>query len=1122
VRIQRTAVRPASRANWGIAALLAIFLLAASSSERPFPSAPLPTPLPKQNNVPDPGHLDRDISGDAIQFQHLSLKDGLSQNSVYCILQDHQGFFWFGTQDGLNRYDGYEFTVYRPQAGDASSLSHHFIRALYEDEQARLWIGTDGGGLNRLDLRTGAMVRYEHDSADPHSLSGDQVFALYGDRVGRLWIGTENGLDRFDPATASFVHFQHGPDPSSLAPGPIRAIHQDRTGILWIGSGGGGLDRFDPGTETFTHYRHDATEPNSLSNNAVLALSENREGGLWVGTDGGGLDLLDPSTGRFRQYRHDPGDAHSLSSDSVGVLYEDRAGTLWAGTLGGGLNRFDRESGQFIRYRADLSDPGSLSHDFVSAIFEDRSGSLWVGTLGGGINQAGCAPAVFRLYRSSPEAELATGGPSGNVIWSIWEGRDGVLWIGTFGGGLNRFDRQNGEWTQYRHDPSDPASLSHDVVRAVRQDRQGMLWVGTEGGGLDRLDPATGQFSHYRHDPQDPSSLSYDGILTLYPDQEDGLWVGTWNGLNHFDPATGGFARFLHDPADPGSLSHNTVRAIYQDRAGTLWVGTPEGLNRFDRETEKFTRYIANPQNSDSLSSDDILSIYEGRAGTLWVGTFGGGLNGLDPETGSFVHYDVRDGLPSSIVYAILEEEGGPGSPPGPLWLSTNGGLSRFDLATETFTNYGVRDGLQSNEFNAGAYFQSESGEMFFGGVNGFNAFYPDKVEPNPYIPPLVLTGLKQGGQQAAPGTPVEGLRQVTFRWPNNYFEFEFAALSYCQPERNQYAYRLEGFDREWVDAGTQRSGRYTNLPGGTYTLRIKGSNSDGAWNEEGLALRITVVPPFWATWWFRGLAILLPVVGLLGGFRLRVRAIEKRSRELEGQVTQRTAQLREEMEQRLELGRALQQSQAEKAVVEERNRLARDLHDSVTQSLYAVTLYADAAARLLSSGQAEPAGTNLHKLRRTAREALGEMRLLIFELRPPILEQEGLAAALQARLEAVEGRAGVKTGFHVEGEGRLPPPVEEGLYRIAVEALNNALKHARASCISVSLHLEPDATRLEVADDGSGFDVDTALRSGGIGLPGMVERAEQMGGELTVNTGPGEGTQVRVVVHHRIEEEPR
>jgi signal transduction histidine kinase len=402
---------------------------------------------------------------------------------------------------------------------------------------------------------------------------------------------------------------------------------------------------------------------------------------------------------------------------------------------------------------------------------------------------------------------------------------------------------------------------------------------------------------------------------------------------------------------------------------------------------------------------------------------------------------------------------------------------------------------------------------MLFGGINGFVSFYPDQLTDNPYIPPVVLTSLQQNGKDMNTGQAPENLSRITIRWPENSFEFGFGTLSYTQPEKNQHAYWLEGFDKEWNYVGSQRFGRYTNLPGGTYTLRLKGSNNDGVWNEASLTIQVTVVPPFWDTSWFRGLVALVLLIGAGLGYRLRVKSLEARSRDLENQVSVRTAELQHEIDQRYKVEETLRQHEREKAITEERNRLARELHDSVTQSLYGVTLYADAATRLLDTGQVPPAVGNLQKLRDTAKSALEEMRLLIFELRPPILEQEGLVAALEARLEAVEGRVGLKTQLKLEGEVELSQDMQEGLYRIALEALNNVLKHARASCVTVSLIHVPELTELRIVDDGVGFDLTVAQKHGGLGLQGMKERTEQIGGHLTVKSQPGMGTTVLVEV---------
>jgi len=1216
--------------------------------------------------------------GRPIRFEHLSVEQGLSQSAVHCILQDSHGLFWFATQDGLNKYNGYEFTVYRSVPG-VNSLVYNYVSSIYEDTSGILWIATEDG-LDRYDRQLDHFTHYQHDAQDPFSLSSDFVRTVYQDRQGALWIGTyDGGLDKLvlqDDAAGSvppgepggsaarFIHYRYDPqDPHSLSSNAIWSIYEDEAGMLWIGTEQG-LNRFDRETERFTRYAYDPRNLNSLSNNVVRAIAEDAEGDLWIGTDDG-LNHFDRRTERFTRYRNSPADPSSLADNTIHALYRDREGRLWIGT-DGGLHLYDGSKEQFVRYQNDPSDPHSLSLDAVRSVYQDREGVLWVGTYGGGLNKAAPSAQRFGHYRALPNNPA---GLNSKLVLSLYRDRQGVLWAGT-SGGLHGFGPDGKLLYLFQKEPGDMQSLSSDNVRALYQDREGSLWIGTYDAGLDRLalgygwDPREARFVHYRHNPFLLDTLSSNAIRVIYQDREGVLWVGTADGgLNRFDHDAEEFTRYQHDDGDPHSLSHDMVWAIYEDREGVLWVGTGWGLNRFDRQTEQFSYYQHDPSDPRSLSHNAVLSICEDREGVLWIGTAGGGLNRFDREKGAFAHYGEQDGLPNNMVYGILEDE------EGFLWLSTNKGLSRFDPRAESFWNYDVGDGLQSDEFNAGAYHKAPGGEMFFGGINGFNAFYPEDITGNSYVPPIVLTALTQSGEDVAMGAAIEVVEQVTFYWPNNFFEFEFAALSTSQPGKNQYAYRMEGLESEWNEVGTKRFGRYTNLPGGTYTLRIKGSNHDGVWNEEGITIKVTVVPPFWETWWFRGIVGLVLLGGVLGGYWLRVRSIQSRSRELAGLVEERTHALAqrtreiersrqelealyradEELYRHLNLDQVLQAlvdtaveilgadkgtlmvwdakrenlvvraargfsretiaqislapgqgiaghvaASGEPAIVEdargeprttktiieaegihsfmqvplraggeifgvfsadyvqprrfgeeerrllaalaqraamaienaqlyeqaqqlaavrERNRLARDLHDSATQSLYAATLYADTATRLLSAGQEDLAGENLDKLRRAVKQALGEMRLLIFELRPPILEQQGLAAALEARLEAVEQRAGLKTQLTVEGKDRLPLEVEEGLYGIAMEALNNALKHARAGRIRVALRLNARPVVLEIADDGIGFDPATSDQSGGLGLPGMAERAAQLGGHLIVESKPGEGTVVQVQV---------
>jgi signal transduction histidine kinase/ligand-binding sensor domain-containing protein len=1097
--------------------------MVAASQLQASPTVQEQTPLALQR----PLALQMPLALQRARFERISTADGLSFPIVRHILQDRRGYMWFATDSGLNRYDGYEFTVYKHDPGDPTTMRFDDVRVIFEDRDGTLWVG-GGGGLDRFDRMTETFT---------HVDTRGQVFSIYEDSAGTLWVGFWHGLYGYDRTTNEII-FSRQPNPEASydwaqrSDSAVLAIHEDQRGDVWIGTDAG-LYRLDRTSGVFTHYRHDPKDPTSLSSDSIVIIYEDRQGNLWVGT-AKGLDLLDRSSDTFLHYRHDPGIPHSLSDGEVLSILEDSAGMLWVGTTNG-LDQHDplasdrwpasgqaRSQNRFLHYQHDPQDPHSLSDNVVMSLFEDRSGVLWVGTTDG-VNKYNRREDQFVRYqkhRHPPAAPVYTLDVSGLLkdpqpailsdgrILGVYEDEDGILWIGTFGGGLNRLDRRSGRLTVYQHDPADATSLSSNMVGAILEDRAGVLWVGTGNGWLERFDRQTETFSHHQY-------LGEARLSAMAEDPAGNLWIGTaGEGLFRLDGARSTLVQYEQYWQDPdhwrrhGSLSSHVIASLYVDQAGVLWAGTIYGgINLWGEVEDRFTHYRRDPGNPNSLSHRQVLSIYEDPdEGVVWIGTGGGGLNRFDRATQTFTHYTEEDGLSGDMVGCILADDA------GFLWLGTVKGLSRFDPRTETFRNYDRRDGvgvLSAGLVVPGSCLQSQTGEMFFGGSDGLYAFHPKKIRENLHASTVAITALKILNHTVRRDLPPDEHIQLPYQ--DNFISFEFTALDYTMPEKNQYAYMMEGLDKDWVYAGTRRYADYPDLKPGDYVFRVKGANSDGIWNEDGVAVRITVEPPIWQTWPFRVMAAVALVAGAIGMYLQRVKSVEARSHELEKQVQERTAELRREIDQRLQVEEALRKSEAEKAVTEERNRLARELHDSVTQSLYAVTLYADATARLLSSGQGETATDNLHKLRRTAKEALGEMRLLIFELRPPILEQEGLAAALQARLEAVEGRAGLKTEFRAEGEGRLPPDVEEGLYRITMEALNNALKHAQARSITVSLRLEPVAAVLEIADDGVGFDPATAGDRGGMGLRGMAERAEELGGRLTVESKPDSGTQITV-----------
>jgi two-component system sensor histidine kinase ChiS len=1068
-----------------------------------------------------------------LRFEPISVERGLSHSTVNCILQDSKGFMWFGTDDGLNKYDGHSFTVYRHSPDDPQSLSHNQVWSLFEDTSGVLWVGTYGGGLNRFDRDTGQFARY--DAEDFQNVTDEpeefrNVIEAIGEYpTGVLWIATYGGgLVKFDLDTETFTSYAPDPaDPRLWGHEWISAMLIDRSGNVWIGTHSEGLDRFDPTTGQITSYRRDLSDPHGLGHDWITDIIQDRSGQIWIGTYGGGLEQFDPETERFTHYRHDPADPRSLSNDYIWSIVEDPRSILWIGTYSGGLDRFDPQSETFTHFHHDPTDPHSLSSDRIRSIYQGQSGVLWVGTRGGGVNQSDPASGRFTHYRGDTDDPQR---PSDYQILALHEDEHGVLWIGTAGGGLDGLDRGSGEWHHYRRDPADSNSLGNDTVLAIHEDASGTLWIGT-GGGFYRFDRQARHFDRMPHNPPDPGDVKTETIVSIYEDQAGVLWLGTYGrGLSEFDPATGAFTYHLHgwDP-DTGmpeqhTLSSNFVRDVFEDPSGRLWVGTQDGLNIFDRETGQWHSFHHNPDEPHSLSHDWVASLYGDQSGMLWVGTQGGGLNrlvlspalsgvegkvkGSDPATCAFTHYREQDGLANDIVADILERD-------GYLWIGTANGLSRFDPRSETFTSYDASDGLPINEFSAAC--TSSSGELLFGGINGFVSFYPDQMEPNPYIPPVVLTSLQQNGVEVKAGQASEDLKAVTFRWPDNSFEFGFAALNYTQPEKNQHAYMLEGFDRDWNYIGTRRFGRYTNLPGGTYTLRLIGSNNDGGWNEEGVSIQVTVVPPFWGTWWFWGIVALILAGSAFGGYRLRVRSLEARSRELERRVEH-------EIEQRMQVEEALRESEIERAIAAERSRLARELHDAVTQTLFSASLIAEALPTLWVRDQ-ELGRERLAMLRQMSRGALAEMRTLLLELRPAALVETSLEDLLRQLGEAVTGREGVPVTVEVDGLCELPADLHVALYRIAQEALNNVVKHAQASQVAVSLRCTPRVplpslregegagvkVELCIRDDGRGFDPDD-ISPEHMGLGIMRERAEAVGAQLGIVSQAGRGTRLAVV----------
>ena len=1056
-----------------------------------------------------------------VRFEHITIEDGLSQNTGRAIFQDSRGFLWIGTQDGLNRYDGYTFTVFKHEAEDPASISSSNILAIEEDEAGLLWIGTSDG-LNRFDPATETFTRYKNIPNEPDSLAYNTITSIFQDSDDALWIGTLDGLERLDPQTGGFDHFRHSPDdPASLSSNVISVIFEDSRNQLWIGTGalgvpGSGLNRFNPSTGKVTRFQHNDLDPTSLGSNNISAIYEAPDGNFWIGTGGynlpgNGLDLFNPRAGTAFHYLHDDEIQSTLSGNDIAALWGDSNGTLWIATWSHGLNRMNFSStGDFIPYHHDPYFPDSLSGDDIRSLFKDRSGVLWIGTGNHGINKLPANSGQFSLYRNNPSNPNSLGT---NTVGAFSEDQYGYIWVGTWGGGLNRFDPRHGHFEHFRHDPADPSSLSSDLVMAVYADSQNVIWSGTLGGGLNRMELATRRITHYFHDPRDPTSLVDNNVAVIISDGRDGLWLGTYGGLSHYNPSTNTFTNYVNNyannPANPSSLSENKVVSLYLDEwENVLWVGTwGGGLNRMDLkdpfhttpQLAPFRTYRYSSDDPTSLSEDSVWSILESADGSLWVGTQSG-LNRFDPQTQTFKRYMEKQGLPDESILGILKDS------EGQLWLTTNNGLAKFDPRASKFTSYDVTDGLQSNEFNSNAYFHSRDGTMYIGGTNGFNAFHPDDIQPNTVPPQVAITRFEVFDEPLV--LDLSGRTPIRLSYQQDFVTFEFAALDFRAPQKNHYAYMLEGFDKNWIQTEDRRYATYTNLPGGEYHFRVKASNGDGVWTATGVSIPIIVAPPVWESWWFRGLGVVIAALLTVFAFRWRLSAIHTQKADLEKQVAIRTSELQHQIEQRERAEEALAEKAAQEAVTVERTRLARDLHDAVTQTLFSASLIAEVLPDIWVMSQAE-GWKRLEELRQLTRGALAEMRTLLLELRPSALTEIPLPDLLRQLCESLIGRARLPIQLRVEGARKLPPDLQICLYRITQEALNNVVKHAKATQALVTLQLNEKVT-LTIVDNGSGFDP-ARVPPDHLGLKIMCERAEALGVDFSIYSEPGEGTQICV-----------
>ena len=857
-----------------------------------------------------------------LNFKRIGTKEGLSSSDVLCMLQDSRGFVWIGTENGLNRYDGHQFRRFFNDPSDSLSLSNNYVTSIIEDTKGRIWVATWGGGLNYFDRELNQFKQSSYNPNNPKSISSNFISRIVEDKTGKLWLATSAGVTVINAETQNYTRLVHQPDDATtLSDNNVTSVYSDSQGTIWVGTDNGDLNRFDGSDSTFIHYPIKQESNRSNLGNKIVPIFEDSQRRLWVGTAFDGLFLIDQKTGKFQSFK-DLTASDRLAKSNIQCIGEDDNTNLWIGTENEGLYLFSQDLKKTTHFLSDEIDDKSISSSSVTAVLKDATGNMWVGLFSGGINLYRKSATNFSHSRhtSSPKSL------SNNLVLSFYESDNSDLWVGTDGGGLNRIDPNTGESTVYKSDPT-KNSIAGNYVTAIAGDGKNSLWIGTWGNGLCKLNLKTNLFTKIDLDKFLNSKTINKNIFGILLASDGKILIGTFgSGLCVYDEKANRVVQYAYDVNNLNSLSCDKINSIIEDRNGNFWIATADGgVNLFDPKSKSFTRF--NKENGN-LSSNVINHILESRDGKIYICTVDNGLNYFDPVGKKFIPIENNNNFSSIYLKSALEDQN------GNIWVSSSKGISKYDPSTKTIKNYSVEDGIQDAAFKPHSAFKGKSGNLYFGGINGYNSFDPEQIVEESYIPPIVLTDFMLFNKSIPVALnkkdpsplkqDISETKSLRLTYKESFLTFGFAALDFSLPENKIYAYKLEGFDNDWSYIGSKNSATYTNLNPGNYIFKVKSQNRIGQWSAETLTLYLYISPPIWLRWWFKLLFLIFVIGSLIAFYRFRITAINHQKIHLEEQVKERTDKIAKQSKKLSELNAELQSQSEElhrQKIMEQRAR---------------------------------------------------------------------------------------------------------------------------------------------------------------------------------------------------------